>query len=163
MAVETLHELFEYRDGDLYWRKQPPGRVHASLEKPAGYINNVNLYRYVHAKKKNMLVHRIVYALHYGLFPEFVDHIDNNRQNNRIENLRACTRQQNQFNRRVAKNNTSGKTGVAKLGDKWSAQIRCTTIIKLGVFDTYEEAVAARVAAEKKYQGDFAYRGADHA
>jgi hypothetical protein len=83
---------------------------------------------YCDGKQKNMLIHRLV-ALQYIPNDEnkqCVNHIDNNnRLNNKLTNLRWCTNQQNQMNRSIRKNNTSGSKGVTfnKQTNKWQAKI----------------------------------------
>jgi len=83
-----------------------------------------------------------------------IDHIDHNSLNNRIENLRLVSSRENSMNLPLPKHNTSGRVGItwAKREKKWQAQIGLDykTII-LGHFDKFEDAVAAREAAEKKY------------
>lgn len=101
---------------------------------------------------------RIV-ELHRWLMGEpegmYVDHIDGNTLNNSRTNLRVCTNAANIRNGRIRTNNTSGNTGVRQPrgpGTKWEARIRVNyKIIILGFFDTFEEAVGARKAAEKTY------------
>lgn len=89
-----------------------------------------------------------------------VDHIDGNTLNNRKDNLRICTREENNMNRKKYANNTSGHRGVNYVGDKyinkWLANIRVNSILMcLGYFFTYEEAVKVREKAEKEYYGEF--------
>ena len=87
-----------------------------------------------------------------------VDHINRNPRDNRRENLRLCSHRENIINRSNI-NNTSGKSGVAqdKRNGKWRS---CIGVhgkrIFLGSFNIYDEAVSARVEAEKKYHGEFA-------
>ena len=87
-----------------------------------------------------------------------VDHINHNTLDNRRENLRICTQQQNQMNMSLNNKNTSGYSGVDKLpSGKWRSRIHINNKEKhLGVFDTYEDAIAARQQAEIDYFGDFA-------
>lgn len=87
------------------------------------------------------------------------DHINKNELDNRRENLRKCTHQQNDFNRDLYKNNTSGFTGViwVKQIQKWQAAIMLNRkTIYLGVFNNKEDAIKARLQAENKYFGEFA-------
>ena len=69
--------------------------------------------------------HRMVYFLHHGKTPEILDHIDGDRLNNSIGNLRAVTPAQNAMNRRSRPNSSSRYLGVSwnKASEKWSAQI----------------------------------------
>jgi hypothetical protein len=83
-----------------------------------------------------------------------VDHEDRNPLNNQRYNLRVVTRGKNNFNRGIFRNNTSGQTGVkfSEHHNKWQAQIGVNGCrIHLGLFVTYEEAVSARLAAERKH------------
>ena len=97
----------------------------------------------------------------YIMNPEegyIVDHINGNGLDNRRENLRIVTPQQNAFNRAIQTNNTSGHTGVSlvKRNNKWLARIGFNgKRIVIGTFDSYEEAVEARKMAEIKYYGEY--------
>lgn len=87
------------------------------------------------------------------------DHIDKNELNNRRENLRPCTHQQNDFNRGLYKNNKSGITGVSWKNKErvWTAAI-CHNgkSIYLGCFKNKDDAIVARLRAEAEHFGDFA-------
>lgn len=102
--------------------------------------------------------HVYLHRLLTGAPIEFcVDHKDGDPLNNRRENLRICTYQQNSFNVRRSTRNSSGKTGVSRNGNSWMANIRVNrSTIYLGTFELFGDAVAARLAAEKKYFGEFA-------
>jgi hypothetical protein len=76
-----------------------------------------------------------------------VDHIDNNKLNNNLNNLRYATQTENQQNRQIGKNNTSGYKGVYfnKQTNKWRALIQIDGNKKhLGYFDTIDEAIKVR-------------------
>ena len=79
------------------------------------------------------------------------------RADNRWKNLREATPKQNSQNRRPSKRNRSGRVGVCASRSRWRAFIgvNCESIT-LGYFDTFDEAVAARVKAESIHYGDFA-------
>lgn len=87
-----------------------------------------------------------------------VDHINRNKLDNRRNNLRICTHQENDWNKLTKSNNKSGYSGVKqKDNGKWIATLITNKKSKhLGTFDTYEEAVEARKKAEKEYFGDYA-------
>lgn len=86
--------------------------------------------------------------------PEIVDHIDGDTSNNRWSNLRCCSITDNNRHTRLRQNNTSGVKGVSfdKRCDKWRASITVDRVqYNLGRFYKFEDAVAARVEAEKLY------------
>lgn len=90
------------------------------------------------------------------------DHIDGDTLNNRRRNLRDSTPSQNQANRKLQKNNTTGFKGVCKISgkDKWVAYIRVKgKVINLGTFKTPEEAHEAYMKAALFYFGEFANAG----
>ena len=87
-----------------------------------------------------------------------VDHINNDRQNNNINNLRYATRIENGRNRVIGKNNTSGAKGISYRKDmkKWEARITIDGIrMSLGCFNNIEDAKQARISAVKKVFGEF--------
>jgi hypothetical protein len=97
-----------------------------------------------------LLAHRVAWFLFYGEWPDKIDHINGNGCDNRIKNLRSVTTTENNRNMKLFKTNSSGVTGVYKVKDRWNAMIWCgNKQINLGVFDTKDEAVAARKGAEK--------------
>ena len=107
-----------------------------------------------HAAHKNIPFHRILLNHPDG----DVDHKNHNGLDNRKENLRHATRQQNSFNTRKRSNNTSGFKGVSycKSTDKWVARIRIGNTYKnLGRFPTPEEAHAAYCLAGKQHMPEF--------
>lgn len=90
---------------------------------------------------------------------ESVDHINGNKLDNRRENLRICTHQQNMCNTKISTTNKTGVKGVhwSQERQKWSAQIGVKNkTISLGRFNSFEEAVNARFIAEQKFHGEFA-------
>lgn len=99
--------------------------------------------------------HRLAMLLHYGECDcDHVDHINHNKTDNRIVNLRAVTEQENYRNKAMQHNNTSGVAGISwyKPYGKWLARISSQgKRICLGYFDTIEEATEARLQAKDKY------------
>jgi hypothetical protein len=114
----------------------------ASLDRDEGY-KKVALHR------KTFRVHRLVAE---AFIPNpnnktMVDHIDNDKTNNNVNNLRWATNSENQFNQSISKNNTSGTKGVVwhKHKNKWQATIRHNNkLYHLGYFDKLENARIAR-------------------
>ena len=102
-----------------------------------------------------IFAHRAAWAMFYGQWPDDeIDHINHDKTNNKISNLRMACRSQNSKNLSKSKRNISGVTGVFKHTQtgKWNAQIRvCKKSIHLGSFDVFQNAVLARQKAEEKY------------
>ena len=69
-------------------------------------------YREIFFRGYRIKEHRLIYLICHGFLPEMLDHIDGNKLNNKIENLRSCSGSQNQFNKKIPKNNTTGFKGV---------------------------------------------------
>lgn len=146
-------EYFYYKEGNLFWSKDIGYKIKRGKE--AGCINTKG-YKLVGLNRKTYKVHRIIYEMFNGEIPagKQVDHIDRNKNNNKIENLRIVTDQQNKFNRGINKNNTSGHRGVHwnVKSQKWQSRIqvggRC---IHLGYFKNNLEAIQAYREAELRY------------
>lgn len=101
-------------------------------------------YRVLWFEGKTMYVHRVKFALKHGYFPRQVDHINGNRGDNRISNLRESDPQRNQENRRTSKKNRSGYRGVFFADGKWRAQLRIKyRRIELGRYERKDDAAAA--------------------
>jgi hypothetical protein len=102
--------------------------------------------------KKMYKAHRLIWAMIHGEFPDGqIDHINGNRSDNRLCNLRVVTQQQNAHNKQKNKRNKSGFTGVCwnKKSSKWQACISVNAVtIYLGVFHTAEQAHAAYLSAK---------------
>ena len=146
MQDKRLHELFEYRDGCLFWKKTDRRAI---AGKQAGSLTaSGRLYVQIDGVKR--LVHRIVWQMHHGECPEFLDHIDCDPLNNKIENLRPATKQQNAMNRSMHKTNKCGIKGIYRHGKKFVASIGHNGVNKyLGSFSTPEQAGAAYAAEAK--------------
>jgi hypothetical protein len=152
--VDEVREVFDYNEetGDLIWniRKGP----RANIGDVAGCYNNTG-YRQIKYKGKPYLSHRLIWLYVYGYFPiDEIDHIDGDRANNRISNLRAVSRQENQKNTKLSKNSSTGIIGVYwnKNTSKWQAHITINwKQIYLGIFSDFFEACCARKSAESKY------------
>lgn len=115
-------------------------------------------YGYIVTSKnnKNIKLHHLILNLPSG---KVVDHINHDKTDNRKQNLRICSTQQNNFNTIIPKNNTSGFKGVywSKERNKWVAKIGYNyKNIHLGYFDDKREAIKTRINAEKYFYGEYA-------
>ena len=160
LTVDLLNELFEYgkETGKLYWKVT---RQRGNVGDEVG-CDNGRGYLVTRINNKNYKVHRVIFLMHKGYLPKTLDHVNGDRADNRIENLRAVTRSQNQHNRKLNKNNTSGYKGVsfdARL-KLWKASI-CLEgkRIHLGSYKTLEEADSVVRKAREELHGIFAHHG----
>ena len=160
MDITYLKEHFEYvpETGKLLWKKVNSNAVKVGQE--AGHLSQGYIRTYV--KGKQVMVHKIIWALTYNEWPDGdIDHINMNRADNRLSNLRKVTRSENFYNRTKYKNNTTGYKGVTahtvKNGTKFVARIRYDNKQKyIGIYNSPEEAKAAYDEAAKLYHGEYA-------
>lgn len=127
-----------------------------------GYLRTLYYYYYDESGKRHnyyILMHRLLLDPeneHQGME---IDHINGCPWDNRLCNLRFVTHAQNMQNEKLLRSNKTGYKGVfwSKLEQKWKVYITVFgTVIHLGTFASYEDAVNARKEAEKKYHGEFA-------
>ena len=107
--------------------------------------------------KKMYYAHRLAWLYVNGILLDEIDHINLDKEDNRICNLRPADRFDNSHNKGLQKNNTSGFKGVWFEGKKWRSRIKIKNKkINLGSFNTPEEAHAAYCEAAKTLHGEFA-------
>lgn len=128
----------------------------------AGHILN-NGYLAVSVIGTRALVHRVVWAIHFGEWPSGdIDHIDNDKTNNRISNLRIATRSENGMNTRLRRDNSTGVKSVVynKRNMNYRARlVKEHKAIEVGSFATIQDAEKAVKLARKKIHGDFCNHG----
>lgn len=144
-------EHFTYKDGKLYWTHTSPNGA-CQPGKLAGYRERHHNRWVVGLHGKAYKRARIVWEMHHGEIPSgcVIDHINRNREDDRIDNLRAVPVTLNNRNKTIDKRNSSGVPGVTyDAGRKrWAAYVnRDGKQVRLGRFPSLEEAAAARAAA----------------
>jgi hypothetical protein len=153
LSQNELNSIFEYEPltGVVRWKERRSNIAQGSI---AGCVHGSG-YKVVTINSKTYKLHRIIWIMLFGQIPEnfYLDHINGNKIDNRLENLRLATNNQNQQNRPAPKNSSSGYRGVTwhKQVNKWMARIchegKRTTI---GFFDTAEDAYEAYKQEAKK-------------
>ena len=157
ITKDILHKNFKYLNGDLV-RKVSPRQRYAKPESSEYLCTTVfgKIYR----------THRLIFLYHHGYMPKQIDHIDGNKYNNMIENLRECLPCQNSQNIGVKKNNTSGIKGVVweSKRNKWRVRINAQgKNVYSGRFEDKELAELVAVMAREKYHHTFANHGVQYA
>ena len=112
-------------------------------------------------KRKNVRLHILIMESN-PCIGEKVDHINHNTYDNRKSNLRICTNAENNHNKGLRCDNTSGYSGVTwnKKLQKWYSKITINgKQIYLGVFTNINDAIKARQNAEIKYFKEYRYKG----
>ena len=169
---EVLRQLLRYEagTGKLFWRTRP-----ALFFRDAGHSaeHSCNRWNATYAGKEaftevsakgyrrgvilgeGYAAHRIIWSIAYGSPPAGeIDHINGNKTDNRLENLRDVTRLENSRNARLSRSNKSGCPGVSwdKRERRWVARIRIgEKRLGLGYFLTLEEAIARRKLADAEF------------
>lgn len=149
--LDVCNEFLSYDEetGLLFWKKQKGA---AAKDTQSGSMNDG--YWTIRISGKLYNSHRIIWLMSYGYMPTMIDHIDHDRSNNKLSNLREVSREENQRNMRLNKKNVSGVCGVSfsKERQKWVAAIMINgkqTI--LGRFHSFDDAVCVRKEAEIKH------------
>ena len=142
---DFVQSVFDYRPtGRLYWKHRRSGR---QTWKPVGYLSEKGYFIVVYMGH-HFRVHRLIWIYHNGSIPDDlqIDHINGVRHDNRIENLRIVTNQENQFCRRRVKGCFWDATQ-----DKYRAKITVNgKAIYLGYFDSEQEARRVYRAAKRR-------------
>ena len=148
-----LKELFHYDGENLIWKKRGSG---VTVGFVAGGISELG-YRRIRVKRKKYMAHRLIWMYFNGSFPSGeIDHVDGDKLNNRIENLRDVSRSIQAKNTKKREDNLSGVNGVSwnKACSKWQAYINVDKRrIDLGYYADKAKAAARRRMAEVIYGG----------
>jgi len=155
---------YDPSSGHLWWVRKNGPSSNRKLDKPAGCIDChgyivITLRKY--GKSKLFKGHRVAWLLHYGVWPEgSIDHINADRKDNRIENLRIASHKQNGMNRKKQKGGSSSLyKGVSwyQQTKRWKSYIRLgKSTVHLGYYLSEVDAAKAYDSAAKKYFGDYA-------
>jgi hypothetical protein len=142
LTAERLREVLAYDPETGVFTRRTTGRV-AGGSDGHGYLA-------ARVDGQTYRLHRLAWLHTYGVWPHIVDHVNMDKADNRIKNLRDTCKSGNAQNRRNArKDNKLGVLGVSRHGNKYTAKIAVRGYNKyLGLFDTPEQASAAYAAAK---------------
>lgn len=152
LESEALRELYDYNPDTGNFFHKAKRRGVSNLDKPVGTVDND--YSRIRVNNKLQRAHRMAWMYENGPIEEgnIIDHIDHNKLNNALENLRSITKAENSKNLSMPKNNTSGTAGVYLDRDKWRAKVVSDNKANyLGTYADKIDAIRARSSALKEY------------
>ena len=152
---EYIRELFDYKNGHLYWKVMPYKR-NDLVGTEAGTLDGDR--RQITINKKHYKTHRLVFLMFHGYMPEEIDHIDGNPLNNKISNLRPATRSEQLCNTGLRKTSKSGVKGVSwdSSRNKWTVVVtKNKQTMFRNRFNDLELAQLVAIEARDKYHGSF--------
>jgi hypothetical protein len=147
-------DLFRYEEGKLFWKVDRNGGVDAGTR--AGYVS-ASGYRNVKIAQRSFREHRVIWFLCTGDDPGLleIDHINHDRTDNRIENLRVVTHRENVQHRLLPTATGFPGVGFTRAG-RYNASISINEItVSLGEYDKGEDAYAAYVEAKLRFHPGF--------
>jgi hypothetical protein len=156
MTKDYLNQLFRYENGKLFWQIKIAKKI--NIGDKAGYLTKQG-YLSVAINKKTYRLHRLIFLHQKGYLPKILDHINGIKTDNRIENLRPATCEQNTQNAKTRKDNTSGSKGVRwhEHAKKWAVRIKANKkTFHFGYFKDLELADLVAQEARDKYHKEFA-------
>ena len=157
LTIDRVNTLFEYDNGRL--RR----KITKTWNSPAGsYAGSVNKRGHVNVQVDGVMwaAHQIIFLMFHGYIPKEIDHVNRDKTDNRIENLRKCSSTENKGNIGLLSNNRSGYRGVSfnTHRKKWRAQIKIKgRQTYLGSFDSPIQAAIAYNNVALNHFGKFAY------
>lgn len=158
-----LNLSFNPETGIFTWLVANNGRVKVGMI--AGSLSSTG-YLYIMIDRKNYKSHRLAWLYMTGEWPKkMIDHIDGEKSNNRIVNLRDCNQSQNMQNMRASKINASGYKGVSwhNATSKWRSRAKLKRKqYHLGLFEHAEDASQAYQNFAKQNHGEFYREASSH-
>jgi hypothetical protein len=151
ITKEYLHSLFNYDEGRLLWKVARSNFIQVGDEAGTKHPHG---YKQIHIDGKRYLRHRLIYMMFNGFMPEQIDHINCNKSDDRIENLRVASYETNGWNAPAKRTNTSGFKNVDwhKRMQKWRVKLSVNKSQKvIGYFSDVELAGLVAEAAREKY------------
>ena len=155
--IERVQELLRHDEetGDFFWKHNRRG--HAKAGDKCSYTNHAG-YIVIKIDGIKVMAHRLAWLLGHGSWPNGdIDHINGNRTDNRLQNLRDVDRTTNLQNQRQAQpKNRLGILGVSEKNGRYRARIKAHgKVHELGIFSTPTEASAAYINAKRQlHQGN---------
>lgn len=156
ITQEYAKQLFDLKNGQLVWKVQKAQRN--KIGSVAGTVSKKDGYTRVIVDGKSYLAHRIVFLIENGYMPKEIDHINRDKTDNSVNNLRACDRYQNALNKNLYKNNKTKirNVHIHSCGKYEVSFRRKNKNIYIGLFDNLELAELVAIEAASKLKAEVA-------
>ena len=146
--IKFIDENFRFIDGSFYWKLRPAKRV--KVGDRAGWLEKRSGYRKISINGEFYKEHRIVWMYCKGYFPNgMIDHINGDRQDNRIENLRDVNNRENTLNTYKHRSGKLSGASFNKQYGKWESFITVQKKITIGYFNDEISAHKATIEYKK--------------
>jgi hypothetical protein len=158
ITQDYLKQKFTYDGENLVWKDT---RFTSKIGKKAGTIKAEG-YRQIAIDKVSALEHRLVFMYVHGYMPKEIDHINGNRSDNHIENLRDCSKAENLRNTKIPRTNKTGVKGVFwdNTANKWHGRVWANGKFAFSkCYEKFEDAVQAVREARQLHHGVYANHG----
>lgn len=159
LTQEDVKELFEYKDGDLYWKidiyRGNANSIQIKVGSKAGSTSSFN-YKRVQYKRKCYQISKLIFLMFYGYIPKYISYKDGNTLNTKIENLICVNKSQVHIRQKKSITNKTGYKGVfCERGKFKSLFVKNGKVLFLGYYNTPEEASKVYEETRIKYYGEF--------
>lgn len=171
ITQEKLHKLFTYNMDTGECIRNITRSSRAVKGYRVGHTCKTSGYMYTIIDGTSYLLHRLIFLYIEGEYPDYVDHIDGNKYNNKWSNLRKCNQTENRYNSSIMSNNTTGVKGISftdgraahyRAGVK-GKEGRVRKCFSINIYGSKEKALEAAtlwvIETRNKLHGDFANHG----
>jgi len=141
------HLRYEPENGNLYWTERRANRT--DLSKPAGILTPegyIQISISINRKQYLFRAHQLIWRMHHGVWSELhIDHLNRTRNDNRLENLRLVSHQENMMNQGMKYNNKLGYQNISVDRNGYSVRVMINyKVINRKYFRTLEQAISHR-------------------
>jgi hypothetical protein len=153
ITQSKLIEMFDYKNGQLLRKNL------FAIKRYGIFVGSKSTNGYIETSinHKRFYLHRLIWLFHYGTLPKCIDHIDGNKNNNLIENLREATISQNSLNMKIRNNKKIPIKNVYAYSGGFEVKFCMNGIKKrFGPFKSIEDAKNFAIQYRKKHHKEFA-------
>jgi len=157
LSKKRVRDLFRYDSvtGILIWNARPHPKANHKMVGTRAGSRRLDGHHQVRIDGQMYTEHQVIWLLVYGVWPDEIDHENRIRDDNRINNLRKCSRSQNNANRPAQRNNKLGVKGVFKMRDRYVVNIKCEDMRIRKSFPSLIEATDWHRTKHRELFGDF--------